>query len=294
MNDKFNGRGRDQQEQFNARIYQPLGSNGDFISIAGHYNRNRNNFYRNPSSSDLRGFLNVPGVTEIIQNADATADNPIKIGYFDHDQINQVMHFENLDHCNRTVPLAGVRQNDNGGQGVNGGANAPALFGNTANQPLNSSSCVNYYNVRINPSNTGNIRGQSRFTLTDGLLLTVDPSFQYVLANGGGSTVLEENSRRAKGANPTGPGMDFNGDGDTLDNIRFFTPNNTNTHRIGLTSSLIWDISPDHRVRVAYTLDRAHHRQTGEWGFLDAGGDPESPFGGRNATPVLNSSGFQI
>ena len=75
--------------------------------------------------------------------------------------------------------------------------------------------------------------------------------------------------------------MDFNGDGDTLDTIRFYTPNNTNTHRIGLTSSLIWDISPDHRVRVAYTLDRAHHRQTGEWGFLDAGGDPESPFSGR-------------
>ena len=88
--------------------------------------------------------------------------------------------------------------------------------------------------------------------------------------------------------------MDFNGDGDTLDAIRFYTPNNTNTHRIGLTSSLIWDISPDHRVRVAYTLDRAHHRQTGEWGFLESGGDPESPFSGRNATPVLNATGFQI
>jgi iron complex outermembrane receptor protein len=292
VNDKFKGPGEINKTQFNARIYQPLGDNGDFISIAGNYNRNRNNFYRNPSSSDLRGFL---GTTEIINNANATADNPIRIGYFDHDQINQVMHFDNLDHCNRTVPLAGVRQNDNGGTGVNGtGANAPALFGNTANQPLNSSSCVNYYNVRINPSNTGNIRGQSRFTLTDGLLLTVDPSFQYVLANGGGSTVLEESSRRAKGANPTGPGKDFNGDGDTLDNIRFFTPNNTNTHRLGLTSSLIWDINRDHRVRIAYTFDRAHHRQTGEWGFLESGGDPQSVFSGRNAEPVLNASGFQI
>ena len=205
------------------------------------------------------------------------------------------MAFDNVASCNKTVPLAGVRQNDNGGTGVNGtGPNAPALFGITANQPLNSSSCANYYNVRINPSNTGNIRGQSRFTLADGLLLTVDPSFQYVLANGGGSTVLEENSRRAKGSNQALPGKDFNGDGDTLDAIRFFTPNNTNTHRIGLTSSLIWDISPDHRVRVAYTLDRAHHRQTGEWGFLEAGGDPENVFGGRNGTDVLNATGFQI
>ena len=34
-------------------------------------------------------------------------------------------------------------------------------------------------------SNTGNIRGQSRFTIADGLILTVDPTYQYVLANGG-------------------------------------------------------------------------------------------------------------
>ena len=84
--------------------------------------------------------------------------------------------------------------------------------------------------------------------------------------------------------------MDFNGDGDTLDAVRFYTPNNTNTNRIGLTSSLIWDINPEHRVRVAYTYDRAHHRQTGEWGFLEASGAPESVFGGRNGRPVLNAT----
>jgi iron complex outermembrane receptor protein len=204
------------------------------------------------------------------------------------------MDFENLAECNRTVAGPG-RQNDNGGTGVNGtGPNAPNILGSANNNPLNASSCTNYYNLRINPSNTGNIRGQSKFTLRDGLILTVDPSYQYVLANGGGTTVLEESSRRAKGANQAGPGQDFNGDGDTLDNIRFFTPNNTNTNRLGLTSSLIWDVNPHHRVRIAYTYDRAHHRQTGEWGFLEANGDPESVFGGRNARPVLNNSGFQI
>jgi iron complex outermembrane receptor protein len=159
---------------------------------------------------------------------------------------------------------------------------------------LAPSTCSNYYNLNINPSNTGNIRGQSRFTLADGIILTVDPSFQYVLANGGGNTTLAENSRRAKGQNQTGTGIDFNGDGDTIDTVRFYTPNNTNTHRLGLTSSLIWEINPHHRVRVAYTFDRAHHRQTGEWGFLEPSGDPESVFGGRNARPVLTSSGFQI
>lgn len=289
-NDKFKGPGEINKYQFNARIYQPIGSNGDFVSLAGNYNRNRNNFYRNPSVTDLRGIL---GTTEI-PSATPTSANPLLIGYLDGGQEDKVVSFDNLASCNRTVPGAGI-QNDNGGTGPNGtGANAPAINGSTANNPLNSSSCSNYFNVRINPSNTGNIRGQSRFTLTDGLLLTIDPSYQYVLANGGGSTALAENSARAKGANPAGPGKDFNGDGDTIDTVRFFTPNNTNTNRFGLTSSLIWEINPRHRVRVAYTYDRAHHRQTGEWGFLEANGDPESVFSGRNARPVLNATGFQI
>jgi iron complex outermembrane receptor protein len=295
VNDKFKGPGEINKYQYNARIYQPLGSNGDFISISGHYNRNRNNFYRNPGVTDLRNAL---GSTEIIPNASATADNPIRVGYFGHDEQSTVFEIENLSECNHLAGGPGV-QNENPssslGTGPNGtGPAAPAILGNTQNNPLNTQSCTNYYNLRINPSNTGNIRGQSKFTLRDGLILTVDPSYQYVLANGGGNTALAENSRRAKGQNQTGTGIDFNGDGDTVDTVRFYTPNNTNTNRFGLTSSLIYDINPHHRVRIAYTYDRAHHRQTGEWGFLEASGDPESVFGGRNATPVLTSSGFQI
>jgi iron complex outermembrane recepter protein len=293
VNDKFKGPGDINKQQYNARIYQPLGNGGDFISIAAHYNKNRNNFYRNPSVTDLRGILGageIPAVTA----AFPTSDDPLIVGDLTDTQWDHVFDFDNLRSCNRTIPGPGI-QNDNGGTGPNGtGANAPAVNGSTANNPLNSSSCSNYYNVRINPSNTGNIRGQSRFTLSDSLILTVDPSFQYVLANGGGSTTLAENSARARGANPLSPGVDFNGDGDFVDTIRFYTPNNTNTHRYGLTSSLIWDIAQDHRIRVAYTYDRAKHRQTGEWGFLEANGDPESPFGGRNATPVLTNDGFQI
>ena len=292
VNDKFKGPGKISKFQFNGRVYQPVGSNGDFISLAGHYNQNRNNFYRNPNIGDLRGVL---GATEI-PNITFTADAPLVVGAFSGSQEELVMGFDNLETCNHTIPLGGVAQNqNNGGTGPNGtGPNAPAVNGNANNNPENASSCANYYNLFINPSNTGNIRGQSRFTIRDGLILTIDPSYQYVLANGGGTTALAESSRRAKGANQAGPGIDFNGDGDFLDQVRFFTPNNTNTNRLGLTSSLIWDVAPDHRVRVAYTYDRAHHRQTGEWGFLDANGDPLSVFGGLNSRPVVTSTGFQI
>jgi len=294
-NDKWKGPGEIYKQQYNARIYQPLGGD-DFVSIAGHFNKNRNNFYRNPSVNDLRSLL---GTAEIPAATTTpffpTGDAPIVVGAFDDTQWDTVEGFENLALCAKTVGGPGA-QNDNGGRlpsGSTAAANtAPAIAGSTANNVLNTSSCSNFYQVRINPSDTGNIRINSRFSLADGLILTIDPSFQYVLANGGGSTAIAENNIRVKGANPTSAGVDYNGDGDFLDTIRFFTPNNTNTRRYGLTASLIWDMTPQHRFRVAYTFDRARHRQTGEWGFLDAGGTPLSPFGGRNSPPVLTNDGF--
>ena len=48
-------------------------------------------------------------------------------------------------------------------------------------QPANPSSCTNYFGVRINPSNTGNVRMQSLWHLGEKLRLTFDPSYQYVL-----------------------------------------------------------------------------------------------------------------
>ena len=297
-NDLFRGPGEIYKQQWNARIYYALGDNGDFISVAGHYNRNRNNFYRNPSVNDLRnivGAARIPAATAVPPFP--TADNPIEVGDFTSQQWDTIFTFNNFDTCTKTVGGAGA-QNDNGGRLPTGstaaGNTAPAVFGSTANNIENTSSCTNFAGLRINPSNTGNIRINGRFTLADNLILTVDPSFQYVLANGGGTTAFAENAIRTRGANPASPGVDFNGDGDFSDTIRFYTPNNTNTHRLGLTASLIWDLNESHRFRVAYTYDRARHRQTGEWGFLNADGTPESVFGGRNATPVLDASGFQF
>ncbi|WP_341023058.1 TonB-dependent receptor [Brevundimonas diminuta] len=139
----------------------------------------------------------------------------------------------------------------------------------------------------INPSNTGNIRGQSRFTLSDTLKLTIDPSFQYTLAHGGGTQNMSETDPQLIG-NSTAAGVDLNGDGvidgDTM--VTLFRPNITNTHRYGVTSSLIWDAAEDHQFRLAYTFDWGRHRQTGQFGYIDANGFPEDPFAGRNGRAV--------
>ena len=49
-----------------------------------------------------------------------------------------------------------------------------------------------YYGVRLNPSDTGNFRMQSLWHLGDALRLSFDASWQYTLANGGGTSTIGE------------------------------------------------------------------------------------------------------
>jgi iron complex outermembrane receptor protein len=231
--DKFKGPGSLHKSQFNGRVYQSLGNNGDFVSLAGHWNRNRNNSYNNGLASDYA--------------------------------VNR--NFDNIPVCVRDAPNRNVVDNDNSGSSTN---NA---------QPA---SCTNYYNLRINPSDTGNIRGAVRLTLMDNLILTMDPGYQSTLANGGGTTTIAENDARLRGATPaTHPGVDLNGDGDVIDTVRLYQPSNTRTNRYTFLSSLIWEVTEQHRLRLAYTFDRGEHRQTGEFGRLYDNGDPISVFGGK-------------
>ena len=141
--------------------------------------------------------------------------------------------------------------------------------------------CPSFVGVNINPSNTGNLRGLSSWNLSDNLILTVDPSFQYTLANGGGSAVFAETDAQLRG-NTASPGVDLNGDGDLLDRVTLYRPNTTNTRRYGVTSSLIWKFADTQSVRLAYTYDKAKHRQTGDVGFVDREGNPENVFAGKD------------
>ncbi|WP_204265279.1 hypothetical protein, partial [Enterobacter hormaechei] len=70
---------------------------------------------------------------------------------------------------------------------------------------------------------------------------------------------------------------------------RVLAPSQTQTHRIGVISSLRYDISSTQTVRLAYTYDRARHRQTGEIGFLQLNGKPFDVFPVNN--PILDSNG---
>jgi iron complex outermembrane recepter protein len=238
--DKFKGPGELQKTQANGRIYQKIGEDS-FVSLIGHYNENRNNFYRNLTNAQIAFYGRS---------------------------------FDNMPSCTRDAPTAGVIDNEN-----NSAAGA-GVFQTATDNPANSSSCTNFYNLRINPSNTGNLRMQGNFALTDNLRLTIDPSWQYVKANGGGTATIAENDSRLRGTSGL-LAVDVNGDGDTIDTaVRFYTPNNTNTSRFGVTTSLIYQLDENNKLRVAYTGDFGRHRQTGAWGRMHTDGSPIDIFGG--------------
>ncbi|MFN3817251.1 MAG: hypothetical protein ACK4SE_13915, partial [Brevundimonas sp.] len=120
---------------------------------------------------------------------------------------------KNVDQFNNGVIAGG---NTNYCSLVSGGAGRQDQ-GNAAANP----GCNSFYGYFINPTDSFNVRGQSRFTLTEKLTLTIDPQFSYTLANGGGTSLIEETDQRLQGtffdatsaATRTARGVDLNGDG---------------------------------------------------------------------------------
>lgn len=257
----FNNYGRVQKKQFNARIYQPLGADGDFVSVAGHYNENRTNF-----------FGSVPLRTDAGRVVGSDSGNRFPL-------TNDEREYDiNYPCTTNETAVAGAIDN--------------------------ASACGTEFDRRYNPSNTGNIRGASRFTLNDSLILTVDPSYQYVKANGGGTTWDSRNgvSNAREGTDSSGQtgyiggkyyfGRDLNGDGDLLDNVNMLSPSQTRTDRYGVIANLRWNITDDHMVRLGYTWDSARHRQTGELGLLLRNGEPTDVFASND--PMLDVTGTPL
>jgi len=242
----YNNYGEIDKTQVNAKIYQPIGANGDFVWVAGHYNRNRNNF-----------FGSLPLRTDLTQSSTNSA--PRVVGPNSGDRFPRSNDEREYD-----IPFPCT-------------TNQAATAG-VADTP---NSCGTQFDRRFNPSDTGNIRAASLFSLTDTITLTVDPSYQYTKANGGGTVGAREGlSNDLSGYIGGRPyfGLDLNGDGDLLDEVTLLAPSQTTTDRYGVIANVRWDITPDHSVRVAYTLDHARHRQTGEVGALYPNGEPVDVF----------------
>lgn len=276
--------GKLKKQQYNGKLYQPIGSNGDFVSLAGFYNVNRNNY---TGSVPLRYDTNILSQSTA---APGSAQNPtLVVGALRTPGSNLTFsRFPlNSDEVPYVIPRCTI---------ASGRAGLADTDTNTG--------CGTTYEERVNPTNNGNIRLSARLTLAPGLVLTVDPSYQYTKANGGGVIQTREGLRDV---NPVGgtattaqcattpnsatntcragyfagnpfAGRDLNGDGDLLDIVNLLAPSNTVTKRYTLIAGLRWDFADGQTVRVGYTFDRGRHRQTGEVGFLQLNGMPFDVF----------------
>lgn len=253
-NEKYTGVGHDKKWQVNFKIYQDLHHYDDFIALAGFYDRQLADFYY---GEDFASYV-----------TSGTNPHPVYTGGFNYNGL--VAQAWNTD------------------------------YSNVYTQPSSTSSNSLFQGLEENPTWTGNLRGESRFTILDNLHLTVDPSYQWVLANGEGSTTIKGTDPRLVGTNITTnqsnlaacyntagviTGLDLDGamNGSTpvcTDTVRVLSPSNTQTNRLTVNTSLIWNITPTDVLQVSYAWDHANVKQTGEYGLLQADGYPDSIFGG--------------
>jgi len=285
--DKYKGPGHLRKIQGNVKFLQDFGSAG-WITLAGHWNSNRNNsYYAEDYFPNITGFGTTGSVSsttpDLIKNPNGGGyvANPTPASLASASFTGTGWNRDYLTTCAYTAPTAGVADSTMTG-------------------------CGNFYKNKINPSDTGNIRAQSLWHLTDELTLTVDANVQYVLANGGGafgfyeslaaagSTVSNQNTARQLIGNSTGGsgttttaygciagvGCDLNGDGDVKDTVELYQPSTTNTRRWGFNTSLIYQFDDNNTVQAAYTLDYGLHRQTGTTAYFDPVNGPYDPFAG--------------
>ena len=169
----FNNYGRVHKQQYNAKIYQPLGTRGDFIALAGHYNQNRNNFFgrRRFAQDDLRNVRRrqrsraSPAATPTIRyRRSTTRARPSDFNY---------------PPAAVDIPQAGVAD-----------ASTPSTTSGRAPSRARTRSAM----AATAPSSTGAQPVEHRqhplvLALHAGAFtITVDPSYQYVKANGGGTS----------------------------------------------------------------------------------------------------------
>ena len=165
-----------------------------------------------------------------------------------------------------------------------------------------------YYNsagaANINPSNTGNIRGYSKWVINDHFFFTVDPTYQYVMANGGGTGGITEPTGKMSVSGRTYfyselAGVDINGDGIISDGtpakpaVSIYNPNTTVTNRYSITSTGVYTFSRGDVIRFGASFDRGRTRQSGESTLLNADGTVIDPFGGREdeSLRIIGSDG---
>lgn len=249
----FANYGKVDKQQYNAKIRQEIGGNGDFVSIAGHYNENRNNF----GGSSLRAdsFTGTAGAV----------------------QANKRSRFYNLAGgwpCNRITPIAGTAQVEPSSNYCGTDFERRYNPSNTGNVRLNSL-------FHLADALTLSVDGAYQYVKANGGGVAVAREQFFTSGTSRDLTGVFGGTYYY--------GRDLNGDGDVLDRVLISNPSQTRTDRYNAIVNLAYEIDPANRLRVSYSLDTATHRQTGEGGALYSNAEPFDVFASNN--PLADANG---
>jgi len=254
-NSPYDNYGKIRRHQFNGKIYQPVGTNGDFISLAGFYVVLRNNF----SGSD------------ILSNRPLAADTQTGFESFPTGYNNS---YYNYSPCTLAAGGAGAQT-------------TPNKCGTAFEYRPNP---ANLLNIRAAMKFT--LADNLVFTADPSYQFTKANGGGTVSASEGFDKIGTDTTATGFIGGSYYLGRDLNGDGDTADKVTLYAPSQTKTHRVALTSSLRYDIAPTQTVRLAYAFARSDITQTGELGFVNADGSPADVYA-INA-PVLDGNGNAV
>jgi iron complex outermembrane receptor protein len=228
--------------QLNAKIYQPLGSGDDFVSLNGFYVRNRGNHFADVT------------LAEFPDSSTNTSIKPPK--------------------CTTTTPVPGQPDKAN-----SCGQTSAGYYGYGQN-PSNILRLHVNSRVTVAPGLILTLEPNYEHTEANGSGPVVATEGNYNLKTGTDSSgnPIYTPITGYVGGKPYFGGVDLNGDNDTLDTVLVDAPSNTVTKRYGIIANLIYRMSDTQEFRVNYTLDHARLRQTGEVGYIDSTGHPVSFF----------------
>lgn len=243
----FANYGKVEKAQYNAKLYQEIGSNGDFVSLAAHYNVNRNNFGGSPgtaaafSGDKSARFYNVGGL-----GAPCSINTSASAGTIDLPNNCGTQFERRYNPSNTGIQRLSTRL--------------------TLAEKLIFSADLAYSTTKANGG--GTTSAYEGFYYQNG---------QAYTGYFGGSAYF--------GSDLNGDGtlgVDTNGNGTIesteSDRVTVLNPSQTNTRRYVAIANLSYELDDNNRLRLSYSFDRARHRQTGEGGLLQLNGEPFDVF----------------
>lgn len=139
---------------------------------------------------------------------------------------------------------------------------------------VNDSANSNYYALQVNPFRNAVVNVKWNLQLADDLRLDIEPYLWWGYGGGGFGTTANEAGGITGASFFQFPDLDFSGvDGDDT-SVVLYRSSVTRTRRPGVNTKFTWEATEDLTFKVGGWYEKAQHRQTQPYSYVDANGVP--------------------